>query len=516
MTTRKHDLRTDNRGLIRKRIGYITHTKKQPRFNFGKDRDVAEFRYAILRQLYQENERLIARRSRTLGYQLPKGWWPQILEHAHEIASGKPEVELPCIPPEEPADYVQRFRQYKADFPSLRVVPFDESFYIEGIRILEGHESKYIDSLYGNMKTEGVVETDKEIPSHIIPGTFHEALDAYIEHIEQDGAKVTTEKLVNSQRKRIRHVKNLKRDEDCSLTNLDADRVQKLIAFWKNRPPTERVNRISRRYAKHHLDELVRFFKWLDFSDRFDWYLPRGFDRISRKIVTIKSDHEHATLVEKDVYTPDQLALLYERANNLDRFLLLVGLNCAFGAAEIGRLTEDEVLLDHDHKYKIRLDFESTTEDSFIRVMRPKTKVFGEWLIWKETADIIRWGIERSRQEGGAFIACRRGGNPLYNEASSNPQAAIATRWTNLIEKVQIDHEDFPHKPYGVLRDTIPDKLRHQNNTELASMCVAHGVPFKGDSIIECYGNKPYGRLHDSLRGLREYFNPIFQTVAVD
>lgn len=134
----------------------------------------------MIHQLCLENQSLIERRSRFLGYQLPRGWWPQPLEHAREIASGGVEVSLPRIPSEQPEDYAQRFRQYKSDFPTLRVIPFDESFYFEGVRLLNQHERKSIDRIYRGMKADGVVEPVTSVPSRIIDGTLHLALDAYI------------------------------------------------------------------------------------------------------------------------------------------------------------------------------------------------------------------------------------------------------------------------------------------------------------------------------------------------
>jgi hypothetical protein len=43
---------------------------------------------------------------------------------------------------------------------------------------------------------------------------------------------------------------------------------------------------------------------------------------------------------------------------------------------------------------------------------------------------------------------------------------------------------------------------------------VAHGTPFKGDSLLDCYGNKPFGRLHTALRELHALFQPMFSAVS--
>ena len=76
----------------------------------------------------------------------------------------------------------------------------------------------------------------------MIAGTLHERLNAYIKQIEVDGGKVAEGKLFTSERKRLSLARNLNRHNDCSLTCLNSDRVQKLIAFWRSRPPTEEVS----------------------------------------------------------------------------------------------------------------------------------------------------------------------------------------------------------------------------------------------------------------------------------
>lgn len=69
---------------------------------------------------------------------------------------------------------------------------------------------------------------------------------------------------------------------------------------------------------------------------------------------------------------------------------------------------------------------------------------------------------------------------------------------------------DFRFLPFGTLRDTLPDTLRHLVGDEIATLSLAHGTPFAGDSLLECYDNKPFERLHKALRELRAHFAPVF------
>ena len=85
-----------------------------------------------------------------------------------------------------------------------------------------------------------------------------------------------------------------------------------------------------------------------------------------------------------------------------------------------------------------------------------------------------------------------------------------------LLGRVQKSHPDFRRLPFGSLRDTLPDLMRHRFDDELASMCLAHGTPFRQDNLLECYGNKPFGRLHKALREMEAVMAPVFQAAPAD
>jgi hypothetical protein len=81
---------------------------------------------------------------------------------------------------------------------------------------------------------------------------------------------------------------------------------------------------------------------------------------------------------------------LYNRhPTPVERLLLYLGLNCAMGAAERGRLVESDFSLPLPNPFADRLHFDSTPEDSLARFLRPKTHVFGERLLWEETAQMV-------------------------------------------------------------------------------------------------------------------------------
>jgi integrase len=305
---------------------------------------------------------------------------------------------------------------------------------------------------------------------------------------------------------------------------LGYDACKDLIRFWCRRPPTK--NRKTGEFdgppmaissARHHRKELDRFFRWLDATERFDWVLPRGFRRIDRSISETEDEFaQRLSVIQKDTYTVEELATLNRHATPLERLVLYVGLNCGMGAAELGRLRANDILLFHKHEYEERLGFSSTNEDSFVRYLRPKTKVFGEWLLWPETVQMVQWGLERSKAIDSELLFVSESGRPWYNdEHNKNPQAKFTNTFNRLIGRVQKSDPSFRHQPFGTLRDTLPNILRSRHSSEMASICLAHGSTFR-DKLIDCYTNKPFGRFHELMRTARNYVAAVFEASPND
>ena len=123
---------------------------------------------------------------------------------------------------------------------------------------------------------------------------------------------------------------------------------------------------------------------------------------------------------------------------------------------------------------------------------------------------MLRWGIERSKALKSDILFVSEQGKPLYRENTKNPHSNFSNAWKDLIKRVWKSEPSFRFLPFGTLRDTLPDTLRQLFKDEIATLSLAHGTPFVGDSLLECYASKPFGRLHDALRELRDYFAPVF------
>lgn len=534
MPTRKRELSPDEKGRYRPYLGKkivrvvitrlpgaapdslpdtVVYEDRPHRFNLGTDRREAERRLARIRELYEEN-------CRVNGQEV---WSDRALEYAERIAKGEYRIEVPPLSPDCPvhdpvAEYGQVIQVDRDRFPSLDLVPADPALHAESVRRTQEMTQGRLRSLEAELKELGALPPKGRLPERLIPGTLHEALDAYIkDDVWTENVVPGGDRLTYYGQLRVEQVGRLKSHHpDVPLTDLTFDACKSMVDYWKGRPATRRTGKpMMRRTVENHIGELWRFFDWLDLTDRYQWVKPKGLERIDRKVPRTEAERR-ISAITKPVYLVEELAILSRHATPLDRLALYVGLNCAMGAAELGRLEAGEVILGRRHEHAGRLNFVSTDSDSFIRMLRPKTGVFGEWLLWEETAAMVRWGLARARRIGSDRLFVSDRGEPWYSDTSKNPQAKFANVWTRLLERVRKSHPDFPALPFGTLRDTLPDILRHHYSDELASLSLAHGNPFKADSLLECYGNKPFGRLHTALRELRSHFAPVFAAAPDD
>lgn len=514
MTARRRKLEQDDKGRFRPRIGWFVDEhgrRSQPRFNLGSDKREAEIRYARILQLYDEDCRAHSQSE----------WSLRGLEYARLIASGRTTVEYPPDRGDDGYDpavvldeYAAKVDVDRARFPSLDIQPSDPTTFRESVERSEQFVTTRLRELEQEMRQLHALTRKDQIPDRLIVGTLHEALDAYAESIQRDGERLPTGELKPSQRSRLDMVERLKQSHrDIPLHALNYDTCSGLIAYWRNRPITRRGTRSKGRSATNMLKELDRFYRWLDVTSEFEWAMPRGLANVSRKIVKLEGEKK-LSAVTKNTYSPGQLAFLNKHASPLERTALYLGLNCAMGAAELGRLVVGDFDLKCRHPHADRLGFDSSAEDSFVRYFRPKTEVFGEWLLWPETVQMVEWAMRRARRIGSNVLFVRETGAPMYNESAKNAQSEFANLWNRLQDRARKSDPEFPYLPFGTLRDTLPEVLRRDHSDELASMVLTHGKPSKADSLLECYANKPYGRYHRALRDLHRHYQPVFAAVV--
>jgi hypothetical protein len=350
--------------------------------------------------------------------------------------------------------------------------------------------------------------------------TLHDLLRSYRLHVED--AQSRSGRLSAWGRTMMSQVDQLLcHHDDVTLSRLDFDGIQKLIDYWRNRPPNrKRAGVTKRNTAANNIEELFRALCWASRSPQFDWRMPADRRDFNRDVVVFHEEqrrlvHEPA----KPTFSVERLAELNRWATPLERLLLYLGINCAFGAAESGRLFEQDCYLGKPHPRAASIkNHEFRAGDSYITFVRRKTGAVGDWLLWSPTVEMLRWGIARSnRCSGSGLLVVRETGRPLYDEDLKNAQAPFANLWRGLINRVRrMEDSAFPYLPFGALRDTIADEIRQTYSDELASLVVAHGSPISEDELLDRYANRPVGRLFGALRELESFFKPVFDAAPPD
>jgi hypothetical protein len=476
-------------------------TLRQHRFNLGRDPVEAQRRYARIQELYRDS-------CRAAGSDV---WTPFAFYAAGLLAKGIyriPYYAQWVSDHDDPlTEYSQMLELQRQEYPSVEIVPADLGIYAESRKINREIERQAMALVEKHLKADGVIGNDRNLPDEVIPGTLHESLNTYVANdIHGQNVKPGTNQLTQYGLRRLERVERLKVHDDYPLHSLGLDECKEMVNHWRSRPPHKRTGKpTSKEHAETQLQELKRFFSWLDCSDKYRWRKPRGYDSIRW---TIADDTKEKVPVHKHTYSPDELAIIAAHLPDMGKMALAIGLNCAMGAAELGRLAISDFLLDHEHEYQKMLKFRSTTKDSFCRFFRPKSKVFGEWLLWPETAGWVRWGVRRARVIGIDLLFADEQGVEWYRESAPNPQYVFAGMWTSCTEKL-----DLPKYPFGSIRDTMPDELRQTVGDELASLCLSHGKRAAADKLIDCYSNRPFGRLHRAIRKARAFYTPLLSVL---
>ncbi len=300
--------------------------------------------------------------------------------------------------------------------------------------------------------------------------TLHRALDAYIEWLRNDRNTAWGKTRVGqAERLKERHA-------DVPLSSLDYDACEDLIRYWRNRPPRKGTDTpIAAPTAENQIYELKCFLRWLHRSQRFTWRKPEDLDEIETRVAeTPQEIQARATTEQVETFTLEELCILNEYATPLERVLMLLGLNCGFGGAESGTLALNQIFLHQVHPKAKEIEFQSTFQDSFIRRVRLKSKVYGEHLLWSQTVTCVQWAMERRQRLGGAkpdsLLIVSDRGEPLFHETKGGNYARrIQNLWNNgLLKRVCMDHKDFRKLSFGKLRKTAGNLIKRFSDGETA------------------------------------------------
>jgi hypothetical protein len=508
----------DSLGRWRPVVGRSTDGKPQ-RFYVGNKRDTAEAearrRLDYIRDLYD----------RQCAEHRINHWAPSLIPWAMRLAAGPPilvsasdRTKTNAGQAAEEVNIVHRLRSW--GIPIEFVDPELEASGYGFLRSrIEEEVNRAIHQALGRLGADwgtGIIEQVRQqaIPANPLDAearTLHEALDARRDHLEATGKRNQNGDLatrIGKCRDRLTYLKQ--HHEDMPLWQLNLPAIERMAAYWRNRPKTRKGTRSSWDHAHDMLKEFFRFLDWLDTHPACKWDKPKGIDGIPRSPIKLPEDEnpEAFQTARKKTYTPEQLAIIARHTDSFGRALIGVCVNCAFGASEVGQWSSNRYLIHKAHPHANTLGIQSTDADSWVVGSRPKTGVYGEHLLWPQVADAVAQFLD-----GRAVLPITRQGTAWYRTHSSNPQTNFNRWWNDLLDRVGKQHETFPHLPFGSLRDVLPDILRREFSGEVASICLQHGRVGE-DDLLKCYANVPYRKLFDATRQLEKTFRPLLDALA--
>lgn len=545
MAKAKQSVKHDSKGYFYRNIGWMSRIEggkvTQPKFLLGRDEHEASNRLQRLQKLWE----LVAKHHEE-EYADGKPRWTEVtLAVGKAISRGNHTFKLPRqIPPgTDPEDaayadaaYAGYLRRMQEAYPVVTFIPEDIVAFQNGVRKnLEMAESyQFVADDFAKDAGQPSVRDMRE--------TLHKAIEAFSESIDQEPRYKSHDDSPGAQpltawAYKVKFACNdfLTRYDDRPLSSLSTlEAVQRLFDYWRNRPSRKGTkDAITVKTARHRMNALSLFLRWLHRSDQFSWRKPGDFDEIDKSVSETKQERAaRARPDQVQTYTDEELVLLYQNTvTPLERVLMLLGLNCGCKQAEAGTIRLSEVAIEAVHPHADLLGYGSAESDSFIRRMRPKTGVYGEFKLWQHTALGMKWLIERRRRQTkirsgdhagepiplkpSSILLTTETGYPMYRlYKSGNTSQEISKCWSRVVNRTRATHPQVHKFSYSVLRRTAANFIRKEFGGEVASVFLQHGSPFARDRLLEEYTNRPYGKLFEALDCLGKRLQPMFTAIT--
>ena len=476
--SRQTSLKRTKRGYTRN-LGRQTDGS-QPKFYLGHDREQAVLREKRLVALWNHIQKWLC---------TPKDVWPpKYLEVAKAIARG----EIPEIPAHEsgfPEDYVVRINELKKEMGG-EAISQNEVVYERGVEQLESDIERANKML---ARTPG--QTGQ---------TLHQALRAFQEYIEKrykDKSEGTIKDNGMSKLRQIKAIMDYVPDDD--LASFDFAGTEKVFNIFVSRPISKRYGTLmTRKSCSNYIGELGRFFKWLHRQRQFSWRKPEDFDCICLRPDEGDEDIEREA-EEVPTWTIDELVVINSYATPIERIFFLLGLNCAYGADQSGRLR-----IRHLHQFD--------GGQNFLNRIRVKRKTRSIHLLWTQTEAGLLWAMERRKQQEyeDDTLLLTEDFLPYWRKTKGgNRCQAVPRLWKELFRRIQKDHPKFRWLPFNSFRDTSANMIRQIAGEATASVHLAHKHQAE-DKNLRNYTNPDREKHFDAIRELEKQLRPVFEAAG--
>lgn len=480
--------------LKRTKKGFIRSLGKrpdgyQPKFLLGHDKAEAERREAAIIALWLEIENRAgpARRYSSGKIETTVGgpyWTPEEESKARALARGEG-ISIPPLKPDDAPAYFEKINELRK---SMQVDPTLPDHYEAGRKeLLE-------ELLQIKAKLIGEANKHKELTGQ----NLFQAIEAFRQTLlTKDGEIKDGEKTLADQLKSLPSYLT-----DCDLGQLDFMACDECYGVLRNRPISVRYKtRMKRKSARNLISALNQFFRWLHLNNNWQWRKPEDFGEISKAIVEIEGDDEHDA-EEHEIWTIEELKTLYKYALPIERVFLLLGLNCSYGADQIGTLRETRV---HFREAK----------RGYIKRIRKKRGTWSVHLLFAETEKLLKWAAanRQATQSDSPYLLVNSQGKPYwYLTKKKNRSAQIPAAWNRLLDRVEKDFPNFRRLSFNSLRDTSSDMIEKMGGSDFASLHLAH-KHLSGDKSLRNYVNPNRKKHFELIRRLERKLLPIWEGV---
>ena len=488
---------------------------EQHRFYLGRDRADAMLRSLQLEKVWDGVER----RWERLGRPTERPLWDDItMQIAQAVARGEPVAKLdlfgrPQVMDDEGGGYLalKRLQDLQPDFPSIRLELADARLQA-AIPAAEEMEREFDRRLAGKgAARDAVLAALDERPVPTSGHRLHTALDGYGEWIKGNYlAPGGQGKLTQHGVTMLTYVGLLKEHQaDMPLDCFGLAEIEAMLSYWRHRPMSKKGRPVAVDTAKDMIKRIRHFVRWLHKSP-FRWKKPADLESEPIRVAMTHEEMSARMSPEQvETYTLDELCLLYEYATPWERLLMLLGLNCGFGQAEVVTLLTSEIKLRQHHDYYKR-------EGSFIKRLRHKSVVYGEWSLWDATVKGIEWQMARRGKTEHKALLLTRTGRPLSGPTKGNNRnSKIPRAWAHLLDRIRKDHPQARGLSFNKLRKTAGNLVRRFSDGETAGIFHCRGTPVKSDDLLDLYTNRPYDKVFAALDRVAEYLSPMFIEVPV-
>jgi integrase len=456
-------LSADSRGRWRRQNLGARPDGSKPTFLLGTDYAQACKRAVLLDKVWETVEQNWAKKKPT-----PFAAWDEAT-YAIALAVCRGEATVKLTAPQAIENTAAQFGPEGDEFVALWLKGLQEQFPFVALALADGERQER-----GAASLEAWASSLNNFAQRVLTlktsHMLHAALDGYVEQRVRprytDGNGVLSQfgKLVL---KRVGALKG--HHEDVALSRVDGPFLENLVLYWCKRPRTKFGKPCSREWALGVIKTLRDFVRWLHRAKAFDWKKPDDYEVTAIRVAAFPEELMHEEV--KPRFTKGEVATLYEYARGVERLLLLLGLNCGFGQAEVATLKLSEVSLDN----------------GLVRRVRTKTGAPGKWALWGVTVGGLRWYLDKVRpQSDSPFLFLTREGKRFDALTKGNNRSQhIPNQWGRLLARVRKDKPDFRKLSFNKLRKTSSNWVRRRWGKEVADAFLADGKRERVDAYTE-------------------------------